>query len=253
MKGLENKVIISTRPLSQDDSMINYLTQQGAIVNEFPMIEISQAEIDDNISETLEQIDSFNWIIFTSKNGVKYFFNILKKLDLSITSENIKFALIGNVTSEELLKNGFKPHFVSSGNTSEYLLNELSNGMIGINDNILLCLGNLATTTLEDGLSAIAMVTRINVYDTNEPKNISKEIISKIKEDKYDIIIFTSPSGFSNFLRVMKKNDCSGEYRITCIGKTTEKEILKHKHKPLFISTKSDGINFAKEIEKYFS
>ena len=73
MKGLENKVIISTRPLSQDDSMINYLTQQGAIVNEFPMIEISQAEIDDNISETLEQIDSFNWIIFTSKNGFKYF------------------------------------------------------------------------------------------------------------------------------------------------------------------------------------
>jgi uroporphyrinogen-III synthase len=253
MKSLENKVIISTRPLSADDSMHDHLIGKGATVIEFPMIEIVKANIVNNIEEALSNIKAFNWIVFTSKNGVNYFFDILEKLTGNKTiPTSVKIASIGFVTTRELEKNGTLPYFVSKGCTSTDLLKELSIGNIKPGSNILLPLGNLANDTLEKGFSSFANATRIDVYKTIETKTVSPEIIERIKKDNYDLIIFTSPSGFINFTRIMKENECAHKFRMACIGSTTEKEILQNGFKPLLVSTKSDGISFAQEIENYY-
>ncbi|MFA6923277.1 MAG: uroporphyrinogen-III synthase [Bacteroidales bacterium] len=253
MSSLKNKVIISTRPLSENDAMSEYLKTKSAVILEFPMLEIIPAEINDKIQKSINNISNFNWLIFTSKNGVIYFFNFLEKIKGNkIIPDVIKTAVIGNKTAEELEKNGIKPFFISSGNTSETFLNELLEKHIKTNDNILLVLGKLAGNTIEEGLNKIADITRIDVYRTIETKIYSKKIIGKIKSDNYDIIIFTSPSGFNNFIRIMKENNCVKNFKIACIGKTTEKEILKHGYKPLIVPSKPDGLSLALEIEKYF-
>jgi uroporphyrinogen-III synthase len=73
MSSLKNRTIISTRPLSNDDVIRDYLSDKGANVIDFPMIEISAAFVNDNIKNALNNIKSFQWIIFTSKNGVEFF------------------------------------------------------------------------------------------------------------------------------------------------------------------------------------
>ena len=252
MNTLKNKIIISTRPLSKDDTIKKNLTERGAIVLDFPMIEICPSVISESIINTLQNINSYQWIVFTSKNGVDYFFKFLNILNISAENFSLsKIAVIGKKTSKELLKNNCKPFLISSGNTSEDLFVELFS-KVKIYDKVLLVLGELADDVLEKGLCEVVDITRINVYKTVEPKTISKDIIKRIKSDKYNIIIFTSPSGFNNFKTTMNKNGIISDFRVACIGKTTEKELLKNNCKPLFVSSKPDGENFAKELENFF-
>ena len=251
MNVLENKIIISTRPFTKNDAINNYLAKKGASVLDFPMIEICPTKIKDSTINCLKKINSYQWIVFTSKNGVEYFFKLLNTLNIhskKITAS--KIAVIGKKTSEEVLKNKCKPYLISSGNTSEDLSKELS-AKVKTNDKILLVLGNLAKNTLEKGFAKTVNITRIDVYKTTKPNTISKDIIERIKKDNYNIIIFTSPSGFKNFKTTMNKNKIFSDFRVACIGKTTEKEILKADCKPLLVSSKSDGENFAKEIENF--
>lgn len=252
MNTLAHKIIISTRPLTENDSLKDYLIEKGATVLDFPMIEICPVDLNDQIIYTLQNIISYQWIVFTSKNGVEYFYKLLNSLKIKTEKlALVKIAVIGKKTSEEVLKNNFKPFFVSLGNTSEDLLQELS-GKIKINEKVLLPLGELAADTLEKGLTEIGTITRINVYKTSAPKVISEDILEKIRKNNYHLIVFTSPSGFRNFIITMNENRIVTDFRIACIGKTTEKEILKNNFKPLLVSSKSDGENFAKELETFF-
>ena len=250
---MKNKIIISTRPLSENDSIKKELIARGAIVLDFPMIEISTVSLNERIKETLLAITTFQWMFFTSQNGVKYFFDFLKQLDLELSIiSSIKIAVVGKKTAMEVRKNGFEPFLISSGNTSHELLNEVK-GLISQTENIILVLGELAGTDLEVGLSSSANVERINVYQTKAASNCSTEIIDKIKSDSYDLIIFTSPSGVRNFSKLMKEQNCNQLFRTACIGTTTEKEAFVCKMQPIIVSSKSDGPQFAQEIENYLN
>lgn len=252
MITLADKIIISTRPLTKNDSVKEYLTEKGAKVLDFPMIEICTIKLDNRITNILQNIITYQWIVFTSKNGVESFYKLLKSLKINTeTLVSIKIAVIGKKTSEEVRKNNCEPFFVSKGNTSEDFLHELSKE-IKINDSILLPLGELAADTLEKGLTVIGPVNRINVYKTSIPKVISQEILEIIIKNNYNLIVFTSPSGVKNFKITMKANKIYADFRIGCIGKTTEKQILKYNFKPLVVSSIATGENFAKELETFF-
>ncbi len=251
---LRDKIIISARPVYKKDTLKQYLSEKGAVVIDFPMIEISAAEIDDRIKNILSKLDSFHWIVFTSRNGVKYFFKALKELDHNINNlQSVKIAVIGRSTEEEVKKNGLTPFLVTKGNTSEDLLKEIhsevQNSIFTVN--VLLALGCLASDTMENGLSMIAEVTRIDMYKTTKPRSYSIETLNMIKNNKYYIITFTSPSQVQNFLKITQITNNEQLTKCACIGSTTEKELLKNGIKPVLVSSKSDGITFAKEIEHY--
>ena len=93
------------------------------------MIEIRQSQISDADKIVLKNINSFNWLFFTSRNGVVNFFKHL--IDVKGNTElssDIKIAAIGNKTALELEYYGFSAEFISQGNTSEELLDEFSKG-----------------------------------------------------------------------------------------------------------------------------
>lgn len=245
MHPLENKIIISTRPLSDDDTLKKSLTEKGATVLDFPMIRIVINSLNTEIQTTFANINTFEWLLFTSKNGVDSFFKILKEVKpVSLP----KIAVIGQTTAKEVLKNGIEPELVSSGNTSEDFIGELKTKLRS-EDSVLVIQGELADTKLEHQLSS---ATRLNVYKTIKTVNHSAEIINRIKADDYDMLVFTSPSGFRNFVKVMNENNCNN-FKIACIGKTTEKEILHLGYTPLIVSAKSSGDFFTNEIERYFT
>lgn len=253
MSSLKNKIIISTRPLSKNDSIKNQLTERGAVVVDFPMIKIQPVDLTQEIKDILKQIATYQWIVFTSKNGVDCFFQFLSRLNINKDELSlIKIAVVGKKTSEEVLKNNFIPCLISSGNTSEDLLKELAE-KIKPTEKILLALGELAENTLEEGLSCFGITTRINVYKTSQEKVISSEIIERIKLDNYHIILFTSPSGFKNFSKIMNENRVTGSFKTACIGTTTEKAMLKNNCQPLFVSPKSNGESFVQELERFFN
>ncbi|MCX6154568.1 MAG: uroporphyrinogen-III synthase [Candidatus Kapabacteria bacterium] len=251
---MQNKIIISTKSFSNDDKFKDFLENKGAIVYNFPLIETVKVEITQNLIETLKEINSFNWIIFTSKNGVEKFFSLLNDLNIKLlTTRFTKFAAIGNRTADELEKNSIEANFISTEMNSEKFVLEMSDEILCKGDKVLLALGNLANDTLENGLKQTTEVHRINVYKTHSTINHQPDIIDRLIADNYDLLIFTSPSGFESFLSVCDKYSIRNINKIACIGNTTAQAIINSGYKPKLISPKSDAETFVDSIETYFN
>ena len=103
MQILRNIPIVTTNELYSKGFSI--LSENGAKVYHFPMISTSIINI--NIDTK-----SYTCLIFTSKNGVKYFLKNNKKI------EDKKIITIGNKTAQELKKYGFKADYICSRNYS---------------------------------------------------------------------------------------------------------------------------------------
>ncbi len=213
------------------------------------MIEIKEAPINNTEKDILKKIDKFDKIIFTSKNGVIFFFKQYYKITGNqVLPIDIKFATIGKNTSKELEKYAYKTDFTNKGSTSFDFIKNI-NTFVNNNENVLLALGNLSKNVIEEAILKYANVCRINFYNTTATQVVDNKIVEQIKNNNYNLLLFTSPSGFYNFnkLRIDKKN-----LKIACIGTTTANAIKKHNITPLIIAKKSTAEGFAESIINYF-
>lgn len=250
--SLRGKTIISTRALEPGDSLPDILKACGARLLPLPMIEIVPTQLDPLITEKLNQLDSFDWIIFTSKNGVSNFFKHL--IDVKGNTElpkTVKLAVIGYKTALELEYYGYAPTLISDGNTSEELMNQFYEKYNQANMNILLALGNLADNALASRLSPVNKVDRIDVYQTVKPLNADPEIIELLKNDLYDLIVFTSPSTFNHFCSFYPKEEI-GKLKMVSIGTTTTRAIQEAGVEPLFTAKKSSAEGIKDAIIEYY-
>ncbi len=252
--GLEKKIIISTRAKSGDDDFEAYLADKGAAVYNMPLIEISALEPDASIFSVLKKLSSFGWLIFTSRNGVKYFLSLLD--DQKIEYEELsllKIAVLGKKTAKELELSGLHPYFVSEGRDSGDFIIELQHDNIKENDKVLLVLGDLAGDLIQESISGFSNVSRINVYKTSPAADPDPEIMKLLISDKYDMLAFMSPSALERFIELSDQHELKKNFRIACIGRTTEKAAIDNNLVPLIVPAKPDWLSFAMEIEKYFS
>ncbi|MGD9929397.1 MAG: uroporphyrinogen-III synthase [Mangrovibacterium sp.] len=204
---LQGKIIICTYPKRDTDDFFEIVSQLGAEVHYLPMIEVSPF-----LFQLPKEIGFYQWLVFTSKNGVSAFLQEQKP-----TASN-KLAALGEMTAAELLKNSCVADFVGSGKSGADFAEELS-GTIPPGESVLLVLGNLAPDTLQHKLSANHPVDRVDVYQTSVPESIDQNLLKRIEDDAYDLLIVSSPSAIKNLYATLQRNK-SG-LRLISIGKTT--------------------------------
>ena len=118
--ALKDKVIISTRPTEASDTLPEIIRSVGAKLFSLPMIEIVPSPLDPEMAQKLYNLELYEWIFFTSKNGVVNFFKQL--IDANGSTElpkTVKLAVIGYKTGLELEYYGYAPTFISEENTAE--------------------------------------------------------------------------------------------------------------------------------------
>lgn len=249
---LKDKVIISTRAVESGDNLPELLKSQGAEVIVFPMIEVCPAVLNSVETAMLNKLDQFNWLFFTSKNGVLNFFKQLSDLKGSTAlPQHIKIAVIGSKTASELDYYGYAPDFISNGNTSDDFLKEFYKSVNPENQKILLSLGNLAEDTLYERLKKENNVQRINVYQTNKPKTVDNKIINLIRDKKFDLIIFTSPSCFHHFCLYVEQ-DVIRNLKMASIGSTTTKAIEDEGYTVALTASRSNVEGLVEAITEYY-
>ena len=187
-------------------------------------------------------LSDFDYYIFTSKNGVKSFLN----LDF-VNGKIINAICLGERTKDALLENGIKPAFFSNESYADNLINELVNNQIVRNKKILLVLGNLADNRIEEGLSPLCNVSRINIYQTNLETSKNKAITNLLK-NRNTISIFTSPSSFQAFSNLYE----SEETTLVSIGKTTSKYIEFSGFTSKIIASEQTYDGISKAIINYY-
>lgn len=251
-KLLENKVFISTRPAGQSAELENLLSEESAKLVLMPTIEIRPLPLDEYAVLQLKNLESFNWIVFTSPNGLRYFFSALFEIQNNyVLPAHLKIAVVGKKTAAHLECYGTSAAFINLGNTAEDFVVDFFH-RVNLGERVLFPIGNLARTVIEDKISKKAVCTRILFYETVLPETFDGEALQLILDDQYDMIVLTSPSSFTNLLQLISGKTDPTKLRLVCIGQTTSSEVIRNGIEPLITAVTANSQGIFSAILNYF-
>lgn len=251
---LKDKIFISTRPEGQSDELSQLFTKAGATVFEMPLVKIQPLVLLDKEKKYFEQLHHFQWLVFTSTNGVHCFFENLQEIQGNqILPDSLKLAVIGNKTEQVLNSFGYKSAFTNPGSTGEDFAETFVKEIQTENTkpNILLALGNIARNVIQNQLINFSNCTRINLYETKSPEFIDDKVKQLILSDQYEMLLFTSPSGIRNFLKLAGEIQPE-KIRIACIGETTANAAIENNISPLAVAEKSTVTGLFDSVLNYY-
>lgn len=163
----------------------------------------------------------YDYVVFTSPNGVKYFSNHIKMIKAE------KYVAVGTKTAETLHLQGITNMDIPDIFSQEGVINYFSGKQLqGLH--ILLPSPEKSSSTLRDFLiSKGAIVEKPVIYKTDKLKYENGEVPELLKEFNIDTIIFASPSATEAFFDNLKKYELTSQMTFISIGKTTY-EFLKN-------------------------
>jgi uroporphyrinogen III methyltransferase/synthase len=222
---LFGKKIVVTRPEEQAQGLANMLSELGAWVHLFPTIRILPPKSWSEIDEAITGLSRYDWVLFTSVNGVKYFFQRLRsaRKDGRYLS-GIQIGVIGPVTGDALNKEGLIPDLFPEKYSAEGIVEVLEKLPI-TGKRFLLPRAVLARDYLPKKITSLgATVDVVEAYQTVLPEYHDDRLGDFFQEGPVDMITFTSPSTVDNFLGLLKgkvaEKGISGA-KIACIGPIT--------------------------------
>lgn len=228
---LQNKRICVTRARSQAGRLIGLLEERGAEVLELPLIEVGPASDRTVLNEILEQPGVYDWIVFTSANGVHRFFRELFRACGDIRS--IAFARIacvgtatGDAVREHLLRVDLEPGEANAASLGEELV---QSGSLD-SARVLVVAGNRNRDTLARLLEeeGHAIVDVAEVYETKLLDLSGSDSAEEFRAKGADAILFTSASTVEAFANQAESLQISSGARVPkafSIGPTTSEAL----------------------------
>ncbi|MGH0943691.1 uroporphyrinogen-III synthase [Bacillus mycoides] len=222
MNALAGKTVLITRAQHQAKQMSVAVKERSGIPLEIPLLRM-EGTSHRQIQHIAGQLHSYDWVIFTSKNGVAFFLDSLRKK----LPGPIKIAAVGVKTKLELEKRGYQVDFVPTAFVAETFAEEFLKELSG-NERILFPKGNLARDVIPVKLREFGVfLDELIVYGTKVNVEKKQELITALKLGEVNIITFTSPSTVDSFVRLLEGTnwrEWTKKCTIACIGPITEKE-----------------------------
>jgi uroporphyrinogen III methyltransferase/synthase len=226
---LSGKRIVVTRPRKQASELARRLSAFGAEVIEFPTISIEPPMDYTPMDRAIAQLHQYDWLIFTSINGVQSFFNRLRHLgNDSRTIEHLKVVAIGPETAGRLEREGVRVFMVPAKYQAEGILECLDPAEFR-GCRILMPRAAKAREVLPETLRQWgAFVDVVHAYKTVLPQDYRLGLRELFKK-QIDVITFTSSSTVENFVRLLEGEDPVPILRgvtIACIGPITARTAI---------------------------
>ena len=208
-----------TRPGERMAAMALRLRALGAEVLETPAIRIVKREHNIPLLKAFQEIDSFQWLVFTSPAGVRIFFEEMKAAGVDIRRlGRIRIAVIGRGSARELKKRGICPDLVPEIYDGAHLGKALA-GETRPGDRILIPRAAAGNQELIQALSGRA-IEDIPIYDTVYEEESYVNWKDELEDRRTDYVMFTSASTVKGFVRMAGSIDFSA-VRAICIGAQT--------------------------------
>lgn len=203
-RPLFGKKIIVTRTREQASELVAGLEEYGANCLECSTIRIKPADSYDVLDDELERLKEYHWILFTSLNGVKFFFERLFSNGMDARDlRGPDLAVVGKSTADFLLGYGLNADLIPSTFTGEGLAEALlDQGVEG--RNILIPRALHAREILPETLrGAGAQVTVAPVYKNCPEEGDKESLRQELETGDVEMITFTSSSTVRNFLEMI--------------------------------------------------
>ena len=229
---LTGKRILITRAQGQTKEFSSLLKNYGATSIPFSTIEIASPGDWRPLDKAIEHLASYDWVIFTSVNGVKFFTQRLKEKEVNITVLAAKkLCTIGPRTKGELEGMGLKITFMPP----EYRAEGVAEGLnaLGIQGKkILLPRARGARKILPETLrKAGAVVDEVEAYRAIRPAN-TQDSLEAILTKGVDVVTFTSSSTVRNFMELVSDKTAMNGIKIAVIGPITAETVRDYGLEP---------------------
>ena len=199
---LAGRRIAVTRAREQSPELAGKLTSLGAEVLQLPLITVAK-EVDRHaLADVFLELGGYDWIVFTSANGVRYFFEEFHRIFDDIRSLGLlRFAAVGDTTTAAIrgqhLKVECQPKVATAGALADDLI---ATGSLD-SAKVLVITGNLNRDDLVKKLEdARAIVDRLQVYKTEKTDLTKEPAAADFRTRGADAILFASSSAVQSFV-----------------------------------------------------
>lgn len=222
--------ILVTRSRSQASSLVYQIEELGGEAYEYPVIDFAwpQGESLQHAQEALQGLNTFDWTIFTSVNGVEFFFRHLLELGLDIRSmHRSRIIAVGPATKDALREHGLTSEELPGTFQAEGLL-ETFGPMLKPGQKVLLPRGDLARSWLPGELRRLGLeVVEAVMYETVPAGEDDEELLRLLGKGAIHAITFTSSSTVTYFMKALRGMEVDdpaealSKVTVACIGPVT--------------------------------
>lgn len=263
LKWFEEKPMFGQRILVTREHSTGFeqLEEMGAEVIQFPTVEIAPPDSWDELDSSIRNISSYDWLIFTSVNGVKYFFRRLFEKGVDIRElKGIKICAIGTKTAAEVNRFGLMVDLVPEEFRAEGLIEAFTRSAPDADKGslrgmrFLLPRAEVAREIFPEKVRELGGVIDVPVaYKAVRPESHGKRLRRFLKEGKITVATFTSAATFNNFMEIMGEDadDLLKGVAIAVIGPVTARAIVKAGLKVAIMPEEATVEAMAAAIEKW--
>ena len=204
-RPLFGKRIVVTRAREQASDFLVRLNELGAACIEFPTIEVVPPPSWDALDGAIMRLERYQWVLFTSVNGVKFFFERLNALGMDVREmTDLKVGAIGPKTAHAIEQKGIKPDLVPGEYRAEAIVTGMKEEEVK-GSRILLPRATKARDVLPIELvNRGAIVDEVPAYQTIKPGQNTGRVREMLEQRAIDMVTFTSSSTVNNFMEMFK-------------------------------------------------
>jgi len=193
VRPLFGQRVLVTRPTGQAAALVEQLDMLGAEVYCQPAIEILPPADWEAVDRTIGRLDKFDWLVFSSANGVRYFFERLLHLGRDLRSlGQVRLATVGPATTQALAQYHLQADCQPS---KEYRAEGLAEELAAKarNQRYLLLRADRGREVLADSLQAAGgVVEQAAVYRSRDLRQANPEMTRALADGQIDWITVTS-------------------------------------------------------------
>ncbi len=193
-RPLFGQTVLVTRPAHQSDAMAERLLKLGACVLYQPAIEIAPPDDWTHVDRAIDKLGDFDWLVFSSRNGVKYFLNRLRESGRDWRAlAGITLAAIGAATADALASRDLKVDVHPEEYRAEALAEALA--PVAKGKRFLLLRASRGREVLAESLAAAGgEVEQVVVYASRDVATPDKAIAEAMDAGRIDWVTATSSS-----------------------------------------------------------
>lgn len=203
---LTGKTILVTRSVGQSSQFSDRLIGLGATVIEMPTLEIGPPSSWEALDDAIAHLSDFDWLIFTSTNGIDYFFErlIAQGKDTRALA-GVKIAVVGEKTAHCLKQRSLQPDFIPPNFIADSLVENFPEDLHG---------KRVLFPRVESGGREVlvkeltlkgAKVIEVAAYQSCCPSSIPPEAELALQNRKIDVITFASSKTVQFFYQLTDK------------------------------------------------
>jgi len=251
---LFGQTVAIARPIPSDPNLAESLARQGANVIETPTFRILPTDDLESLDRALSNLAEFDWVAFTSANGVRAALDRLDQLGKDARAfAGVRIAAVGEPTARALAESFLKADLVPRQFTTMALGQELATKYDLTGKRVLLLRSSAATAVLATMLRAAgALADEVHAYSVELVEHMPERLIQAARAGRLDWVALTSPSSVSELLgRIAAAGVDVSSVKLAAIGPVTADAIRAAGHRPIVTACPHTVDALAEAIASY--